>query len=349
MRTLELPQGAPPREWGRIHGETFAAEIAELAEIRLGLILKNWSFDGEGEVDEVARQHLPVLREFDASLYEEMVGLSEGSGLSLERLVVLNHYTDLRDLRPLRAYQEDGCSSVYSRNGRGSFLGQTWDMHGSAAPYVMMMRIPEPECWVLTITGCLALSGLNCFRLGVTINNLLCTDAKVGVVWPALVRRMLRERTARGAYDVLMAAPIGSGHHYLTADPMEVFGVESSATLHKTLYRGDPPVYYHTNHCLDEEMKALSYISKTSTTLARYKLMNEGLAECPEPAMESLWELLNLEGIFTNLTTDEQPHAMFSCATLMMHLDSGRLWAREGLSGPGEPQVFALEELAVGG
>lgn len=349
MRILELPRGARPREWGRVHGEAFAREMAELADVRLGLILKNWSFDGPEEVDEVARQHLPVLEAFDEDLYEEFLGLAEGSGLSLERLVVLNHYTDLRDLRPLRAYQEDGCSAVYSRNGHGSFLGQTWDMHGSAAPYVMMLKVPEPECWVLTITGCLALSGLNRYGVGVTINNLLCRDARVGVVWPALVRRMLRERTARAAYELLLSAPLGSGHHYLTADPGEVFGVESSASLNKTLYRGSPPVYYHTNHCLDEEMKALSYISKTSTTLARYRLMNEGLASRPDPGMEALWELLNLEGIFTNLTNDEEPHAMFSCATLMMHLDSGRLWARQGLSGPGEPEVFTLEELAVGG
>ena len=34
MRQLELPAGAPPREWGRIHGETFRGEIKALAAIR---------------------------------------------------------------------------------------------------------------------------------------------------------------------------------------------------------------------------------------------------------------------------------------------------------------------------
>ena len=37
VRTLELPAGASPREWGRIHGESFRGEIKALAAIRVYL------------------------------------------------------------------------------------------------------------------------------------------------------------------------------------------------------------------------------------------------------------------------------------------------------------------------
>ena len=34
---------------------------------------------------------------------------------------------------------EDDCSAVYTPTPEGPLLAQTWDMHGSAMPYVMML------------------------------------------------------------------------------------------------------------------------------------------------------------------------------------------------------------------
>ncbi|MEZ4338698.1 MAG: hypothetical protein R3B82_18935 [Sandaracinaceae bacterium] len=51
----------------------------------------------------------------------------------------------------------------------GPVIGQTWDMHGSVEPYVCML---EMMIFAFSITGCLALAGMNDAGLGVCINNL---------------------------------------------------------------------------------------------------------------------------------------------------------------------------------
>src|SRR5579863_733955 len=98
MRVLELPAGKSPREWGRIHGESFRGEIKALADIRVYLCTKVGGFAARDQVLAAARAHLPVLERYDAALYAELCGIAEGAAVSPEEIVVANHYTDLRDL-----------------------------------------------------------------------------------------------------------------------------------------------------------------------------------------------------------------------------------------------------------
>lgn len=346
MRTLVYEAGKSPREWGRVHGETFKTEIAELAAIRTELIRTNWGHADTTEIVRLAAEHLEPLKAFDQDLYEETMGIAEASGCTPEQIVILNHYTDLRDLRPQHQLREDGCSSVWVRNDKGAFLGQTWDMHATAAPYVMMLRVPEPvDMWCLTITGCVALCGLSDRGVGVCINNLISLDATVGVIWPALVRKMLQQPSARQAWSTVKAAPVGSGHHYLLADAQEVFAVETSGVMRKTIFQGEEPVYYHTNHCLDEETAACHRVGATSTTFDRYRLMGEHLNGASDLDLEGVWEILGSKkeyprSLFTNLATAENPHAMFTCARFAADLKGKKMLALPGLDGVGEGLTF---------
>ena len=45
--------------------------------------------------------------------------------------------------------------------------------------------------------------------------------------------------TARGARDVVMHGPIGSGHHYFIADRQWAFGIEASGHREHTVRRGE--------------------------------------------------------------------------------------------------------------
>src|SRR5262245_48144358 len=100
MRQLELPAGKPPREWGRIHGESFRGEIKALVAIRVHLCMKTGAFKTAAEVLAAAGAHLPVLERYHRGLHEELLGIAEGAAVPPEEIVVVNHYTDLRDLDP---------------------------------------------------------------------------------------------------------------------------------------------------------------------------------------------------------------------------------------------------------
>jgi isopenicillin-N N-acyltransferase-like protein len=365
MRVLELPAGATPLMWGRIHGESYRAEIKALAEIRTYLCTKVGSFTSRDQVMACATAHLPVLARYDVALHEELLGIAEGALVSPEDIVIANHYTDLRDLDPNPAtwtpaptrdtpegiaggrggIVADGCSMLFSNR----ILAQTWDMHATAIPYVMALRVPEseghPAATLLTVTGCLGMAGMNATHVGIAINNLFSTDATLGVVWPAMVRKALREKTARAAYDVIERSPIGSGHHYFVADAHHAFGLEASGTRRKPL-----PVdtsYCHANHCLDPDIEARSKVPPTSTTYDRQKLLETGIERAAVHDLDDAWQRLgSTEGwprsICTNLATPEAPHGVATCGAIAMNLITGELYVQQGFINNVKPERYQL-------
>jgi isopenicillin-N N-acyltransferase-like protein len=354
VRTLRLPKNAPPRERGRAHGETFRREIHEIASIRTELAIAQGRLPNEASVLAIAALHLPVLAAFDEALSEELIGIAEGADLDPARIVVVNHYTDLKDLGPeaLEAREGDEDCSAIAAKAQHALLGQTWDMHGSAAPYVAMIHVPEfearPEAWMLSIVGCLGMTGMNASGVGVCINNLKSHDARVGVVWPALVRRMLAEREAEAALHVLMTAPMSSGHHYLIASAERAYGVETSGRLKEIVWQSewsDGDRYVHTNHCLGSSIEKVSWVSPTSTTRERYEHLVES---APIEDARDLWARLGSHdgyprSVCTHLATEKDPHGMLTCGAILMDLSERRLWAAAGCIHGVEPNELVWE------
>jgi len=320
VRTLDLPPGKSPREWGRIHGESFRGEIHALAAIRVYLCTKVGGFADRAAVLAAARAHLPVLERYHAALHAELVGIAEGAAIEPEQIVVANHYTDLRDLDPdpsrwlpapthdsadakgattagATSLGGDGCSVIWAESASGRILAQTWDMHATAIPYVMTLGVPDsadgPAVRLLTVTGCLGMAGMNSARVGIAINNLYSTDATLGVVWPAMVRKALHQRTAAAAREVIAGSPIGSGHHYFVADRTAAFAIEASGTRRKQVFAGGAS-YCHTNHCFDPDVAARSKVPATSTTHDRMHWLERDLARAPVRDLADVWQRLGL-------------------------------------------------------
>lgn len=366
MRVIDLRDIADPKERGRVHGETFRGLIAELAELRLGLTVDNGRFADEASVLRAAAAHVPLLAGFDGALLAELEGIAEGAGLDVPRLVVLNHYTDLKDLDPAMVGgalgdapkgEEEDCSAIYAQTPEGPLLGQTWDMHGSAQPYVSMMRVPGvpggPGAWCLSIVGCLGMAGLNAAGVGVTINNLKSRDARVGVLWPALVRKALQQTNAIAARDVILGAPLGSGHHYLVADADDAFGIETSGAEKRLVFEGGDS-FVHTNHCLDDEIDACTNANPTSTTHERYAALTAGIEERAIASRGDLWSRFGShEGyprsVCTHLASVEAPHAMRTCGAVVMNLADQDAWAISGCVHQAWPHWFDFDdELELG-
>lgn len=346
MDVLTL-KGMDPRARGRAHGEHFRARIHEIAGIRVELAVTQGKLSSEASLLAVCRRHLPVLEAFDRDLSEELLGIADGADLDPARVVALNHYTDLKDIA------DEECTSAAATTPEGPVIGQTWDMHGSVEPFVVMLELDG--LYAFSITGCLGLAGMNDAGLGVCINNLRSDDARVGVVWPALVRRMLRERNAEAALHVLMTAPMASGHHYLFADAHRVYGVETSGTRKHVVLdrRFDQPVtYHHTNHCLSPEIGAVSNVAPTSTSHERFTWLDASLRAAPLAGRRDLWARLGSHdgyprSLCTHLADAENPHAMKTCGAVVIDPRRRELWAHQGCVHGAEPTVFAFGEPAA--
>jgi isopenicillin-N N-acyltransferase-like protein len=187
----------------------------------------------------------------------------------------------------------------------------------------------------LSITGCLGMAGLNKRGVAVAINNLNSTDARLGVVWPALVRKALRCPNATAARDVVMTTPIGSGHHYLIADRDAVFAIETSGTRRKQIFDGERPYYCHANHCLDPEVAARSKVPPGSTSFDRQAWLDRDLARAPVSGLDDAWRRLGSQdgwprSISTTLATPENPHGPATCGAIAMNLETLAIWAKAG-------------------
>ncbi|MGE0870645.1 MAG: C45 family autoproteolytic acyltransferase/hydrolase [Kofleriaceae bacterium] len=360
MRILELPAGKSARVWGQIHGEMFRGDIKALVAIRTYLCTKVGTFSDASQVHAAARAHLPVLEQFHRGLHDELLGIAEGAGVTAEDIVIANHYTDLRDLDPDPASWRaaptkdepaavgsgggatslggDGCSVVWAESPSGRILAQTWDMHATATPFVMMLRVPEsqdgPAATLLSVTGCLGMTGMSTARVAISINNLFSTDATLGVVWPALVRRALHLPTAQAARDMILQSPIGSGHHYFVADRDAAFAIESSGTRRKVVFEGGRS-FCHTNHSLDREIAERSKVPAPSTTYDRMKWLETDMARAEIADLADAWRRLGSEdgwprSVCTNMATPQAPHGAATCGAIAMNLDTGELWAQQG-------------------
>jgi isopenicillin-N N-acyltransferase-like protein len=345
---------ADPRERGRAHGELWRGEIAELAAIRLELAVRRGTFVDAAQVLRVAAAHLPELERQSPALHAELLGIAEGADLDPVRVVVLNHYTDLRDVppeaigergrsdpsRPGASADPGGCTAIYCVGSEGPLLAQTWDMHASALPFVRMLHLAPrgggPELLCFTLTGCVGMTGLASTGVGVTINNLTSTDAQVGLVWPALVRELLASPSAEAAYERLLAARLSSGHHYMIADMHSFHGVETSGTAKVRTQKGARAAHLHTNHVFDPVLRKTERVAATSTTFARMNMASTLYAQQRPKTAEALWELLASHeggrGALCSHLDDASgdPSAATTCGVIVMRLRDGSLLASRG-------------------
>ncbi len=343
--------GSSGEEIGAAHGAQWPREIAALAALRTRLALERGDFGDTATLRTLASAHLPLLEAYDPSLYAELCATATAARVRVADLVILNHYTDLRDISraiwaplvdPGADLDPGGCSVALVPSGPGEAIsGQTWDMHGSATPFVRLLEVRQagyPTATLLTLTGCLGLAGMNEEGVAVLINNLNCTDARVGVIWGAIVRRMLRETTARAALDVLRATRFGSGHHYMVSDGREAFAVETTGQQVVELARGVARPILHTNHCLIASLRPAEKIPAGSTTHQRLGHLERrvGLLAGEPASAEALAALLSDHEGFpeslcshTSIATGN-PDASDTCAAVVFDSIHRRLLAVAG-------------------
>ncbi len=353
---------ADPRARGRAHGELWRDSIAALAELRLELTVKRGRFVDTSDVLQAAGMHLPVLEAHAPPMYEELLGIAEGSGASAEQIVVLNHYTDLRDVPPAlcglpESPADDGdpggCTAIYFNGVHGPVLGQTWDMHATAEPFVRMISIAprgsDQQSLCFTLTGCLGMAGIGQDAVAVTINNLSSTDGNIGVLWPAVVRSMIAARSAEQARAALLSMPLSSGHHYMIADGRDFFGYESSGRRKVLTQTGPRAGHLHTNHCFDPVLRQHESVPRSSTTFARLNMATTLYAQQRPSTVDELWSLLGShDGYPGSLCTHQDEvlsddTASRTCGRLVMQVSQGEVRVARGCSQRGSALDLKME------
>ena len=298
--------------------------------------------------------------------------MADATGLGVNELVIMNGFTDFVDvvanpalrrqgataaLAPGEDFDGGGCTAFVvapaASAARRGYLGQTWDMHATATPYVLLLDVrPQggPALLTFTITGCVGMIGMNEHGVAVGINNLLGADGRPGVHWVYAVRKMLAQRTVDDALGVLRGAHLSGAHNYLLLGPdsaggLRGYNVEQMATrAHVTPVEG---VYAHANHCVIAEMTAVERPRKgvsQASTQARYAQATGYLhGRAGAITLDDLMALTRLhEGELSVCAHVQEGYDVESSGACIMSPQERRMWALWGNPCTGEYESFRV-------
>jgi isopenicillin-N N-acyltransferase like protein len=352
-RLLVLTAGGSPEEIGRAHGSRFSADIRSYMEDRIELSRTGTHLDRRG-VLAIAEAMLTAHRAYDEPLYREMEAMADAAGITPAEAVIVGGYTDFIDAVRAIAHGtavEDTCTAVITpdaESGGAGFLAQTWDMHASATPHVFMFDIaPDdaPRAMVFTTHGTVGQIGMNDAGIAVGINNLTTDDGRVGVTWPFVVRKVLRQTSFDDALRCILEAELAGGHNFLLFDRNgSGASIEATSTVTHVEALSEQPLA-HTNHCLvprTQEVEADRPPSLQANSIARYLHATEALEASDEFTAASLMELLRDERSICR--RPEPPFDYESSGAVVMRPATGDLWAVWGV-----PSDHDFEHFTVAG
>ena len=166
----------------------------------------------DATIDRLARSMLPQIEAFDPLCLDEMRGIADGSGVSLENVVTINCRTEMlygfsrmKEEAMRHDATEDGdCTGLVvlpKRSATGRLMhAHNWDWREECVDSCIVLRIRNakgPDILAFTEAGALARHGLNSHGVSLTGNAMSChKDFQGGPGAPVvLLRRRLLEST----------------------------------------------------------------------------------------------------------------------------------------------------------
>lgn len=357
-----------PYQMGFQHGQAYAREIRELTAERVHLSSdENWTGRSVSSTHtlSLAEACLDEHCHYSPELMWELEGLSAATGISLPELIITNGFTDFVDtvynidefLMPVeRQLVQVGreCTAFMVGNrqtttGQG-MLGQTWDMHATATPYVLMLRgkpLYAPRFMIFTLTGCMGMIGMNEHGISVGINNLMATTGQPGVTWTFVVRKILMQDNIDDALECITSAKLAGAHNYLLMDAHgRGYNVEAMPNrLHVTRLESEPIV--HANRCIDPDMQmeerplTEDWIEDSDVRRNRgLKLLNR-----KQITPDTLMALTRNrdDGAYSICSISEAPYYSETCGAAIMRPATGEFWGVWGLPHQNHYERFVVD------
>ncbi|MBT5055747.1 MAG: peptidase C45 [Gemmatimonadetes bacterium] len=303
-RYRELTVSGSPREMGEQIGEGLREEIRNFDAIAMDRTRKAISISDEAALA-VAADSMGRVQIYAPHLLEELEGMSRASGVSGERLMLLQIRNQLqtedggRGVAPGSSVTTDaGCTS-FAVSGQvsslGAVAGQNWDNDVELDPHtVVLTRRPDdaPAFATITQAGLIAYIGVSDAGIGVCLNTLPAPARALGVPHYFTVRAIFESRSLEAAAaavsraeraipaNVLLATPQGPADFEVTIDAVHVLRDDD-----------EDGVVTHTNHCLHPELVTVNdSFPELIESIPRKCRIDELLAAAPRPIQRSHFE-----------------------------------------------------------
>ncbi len=179
------------------------------------------------KVTKDASNWIPIIRDYDEDIMEEIEGIANGAGRSVEEIVALNARYEFA-ITPLSGKFYSECTSFAvtpdAKSTNAILLGQNWDFRSKFKETCVLLKIKHneknPDIVTHVEAGTVGHKGLNSHGLGVCINALLSNRDKVypGVPLVSVVaRKILNAGTIRDAIYSVSKAKRAASINYMIA------------------------------------------------------------------------------------------------------------------------------------
>jgi acyl-CoA:6-aminopenicillanic acid acyl transferase len=278
------------REIGRQFGEA----AAPLIRYHLNRALARLEAGGRisrHDVMAAAMRYRPYVQAYARFLDDEIVGVSEGAGLSLDEAYLLQLRAEaatptMAGPAPLLAGPNDGPDECTTFAALGDLAadGTTIVGHNADLPHfyrdvgVMLEIVPDdaPAILMLTPAGQVSYIGMNDRGLSVTANYLTCDGWRIGFPRYLLSRIALQHETVDEVIAAIRAIPRASSRNMMFVDAHGgAADLEMTATRDARIVPTDD-VLAHSNHytaagLASEERADAHYVANSTARLNRIR------------------------------------------------------------------------------
>lgn len=301
-----------PYERGRAHGAAVPERVARSAAL-YGGTLDELGIEAAGKA-RLIRDFARQIESYGAHYFEEMRGIADGAGLTIDDVVMINARTEIvaqarREAdRPATEAGEldDGCTGVLvlpERSADGRLLhAQNWDWRAECAETAIVLRVARedgPDFLTFVEAGGLARSGFNAAGISITANYLESDRdfRTIGVPLALIRRRVLEQEHGALAIKTIATTPKTCSNNMMLG-MNEGFGVSYECAPDEAFpILPDDGLVVHANHWV--------------SPVALAKLTDTGRATVPESVYRD-WRVRRLlDAAGGKLTPDHLKAALF--------------------------------------
>lgn len=239
----------------------------------------------------------PAIEKNTPGMLEEVKGIADGSGQSFNDVYAFQLVDEFWVYLD-KQFNADKhhCSGigVAATTTHPAYIAQNMDLENYMQGYQVLFHLPtgtnEPEQYILSCAGLVALNGMNAAGIGLCMNTIMELQASAdGLPVAFVIRGVLSKQSGNDALDFLRKVKHASGQNYILgiADSVYDFEASSNQVVRFFSKNGDNSIVYHTNHALanhdvkawykDYHQQVLTNAAQERNTTVRFSALQQHL------------------------------------------------------------------------
>jgi isopenicillin-N N-acyltransferase-like protein len=332
-----------PYERGRQHGSALKMEIHELVKLWKEDIQKTYKIEADVFLKKflAATNFQKAIKEWTPQLWDEIRGMSEGSGIDFDTVFAFQLVDEIWVLG--RDIQAEKCTTIGldKTETHPAMVAQNLDIPTFYHGFQTLLHIKDPEqdmeTYLFTFPGFIAANGINNHSVAVVVNAVQqLENSRDGLPVAFVIRGILGRRTYAEAIQFIKSIKHGAPQNYMIGGAEEIGSFEcSTSTVSEFIPFENASFTYHTNHPLKNlnyTVQFEKYLESKGVSPKDYK------HACPR--FQALQNILRdnsihidvdtLKGIFSNREIIINNRRTFGCTIMKLgknpelHISPGR-------------------------